>query len=902
MKSSLGYMTTSNNETYKQREDSFKNIILKNSQRLRQKSATTFSKKEEQVIETKKPENLKLSIKFNNSSHRNHINPGINSEKIYNHSLKTENTISSNESKGKIITVSKHLLFHKSQNIISKDNKLYSEKKNFEENNKHSTINSMNIIPSIRKQANNFSDKLTTSTAECEDTINGNITLYKRKTKPNYFSLYFSRKKYKNDNNNNLETIKVNKKNDLLISNSSTNLQQNNNKKNVVKSNYITFLNNNRNKNTPIIDNKINKTSYDNKSISNNFNSIRNKSNDYFRLSKEDKKLQTESNVENKKKNIINNKINIYNSMDNKNIYVSKRYNNLSNQNDNINKDSENNKISNNEKGQKTNKNKIGIRYSFRYLKNKEDIDNKAKNIIKKNNKNNNSTTNITNNIINGITKNKEGNKVFSNRSRNNSSIRQTLKENKQTTETNTKMKEKNNHNYYMNSAKNKAKINTTSNSNNNNNDNNNNNINDKISSSTIFLKDKYNKYNRNTADVVLPNKKYKISRNLQEKVEEKLDQFIIHFFEDLINISNCGFESRNDFSYLINDINKKYIACFNTKKFEITDENFIYCFKYFCVILIVLIFFSKDDNLYKKNLVKTKENVISYIYSALCYIGYNTINHLKINNFIKNYGSRKKISMVECTLTIISTNLDDFKEYSVVKKITNQLVKNIIKNDIINILLVINNCVLYCLNTGANSIFPLQNLKLSYNFNYLNSELFKKEEKNILPTAPFIKQKMKKKFCLILDLDETITYSVKLKIGYYFLIRPGVIEFLQEISKYFEIIFFTSSYKAYADFILDKLDPRGFLISHRLYRSHVSFENGRSVKKLNMIGRDLKKIVFVDNLKYNAKYNPENLYLIPSWFGDIYDKEIEKLKDKLLCLVNSGKYNDDITQGLNEK
>ena len=157
----------------------------------------------------------------------------------------------------------------------------------------------------------------------------------------------------------------------------------------------------------------------------------------------------------------------------------------------------------------------------------------------------------------------------------------------------------------------------------------------------------------------------------------------------------------------------------------------------------------------------------------------------------------------------------------------------------------------------------------------------------------------MKKSFCLVLDLDETISHSIKINFGNYFFLRPGTIEFLNELSKFYEIIIFTSSPKEYADDILDKIDSSGDLISHRLYKPHVIFEKGKSVKKLELIGRDLNKIIFVDNLKYNAKYNLKNLYLIPSWTDDINDNELYKLGNKLKYIYESGKFNDDITKGL---
>jgi len=40
-------------------------------------------------------------------------------------------------------------------------------------------------------------------------------------------------------------------------------------------------------------------------------------------------------------------------------------------------------------------------------------------------------------------------------------------------------------------------------------------------------------------------------------------------------------------------------------------------------------------------------------------------------------------------------------------------------------------------------------------------------------------------------------------------------------LSKFAEIIIFTASSASYADVILDHLDPKKELISHRLYRHH---------------------------------------------------------------------------------
>lgn len=41
-----------------------------------------------------------------------------------------------------------------------------------------------------------------------------------------------------------------------------------------------------------------------------------------------------------------------------------------------------------------------------------------------------------------------------------------------------------------------------------------------------------------------------------------------------------------------------------------------------------------------------------------------------------------------------------------------------------------------------------------------------------------------------------------------FFRIRPFCIEFLEEMSKYFEIVIFTAGVQDYADWVLDSLDP----------------------------------------------------------------------------------------------
>ena len=70
-------------------------------------------------------------------------------------------------------------------------------------------------------------------------------------------------------------------------------------------------------------------------------------------------------------------------------------------------------------------------------------------------------------------------------------------------------------------------------------------------------------------------------------------------------------------------------------------------------------------------------------------------------------------------------------------------------------------------------------------------------------------------------------------------------------MSKYYEIAVFTAGLKDYADWILNDLDKQGF-ISHWLYRDHTKLRNGVYIKDLSKLGRDLSKIIIVDNIEDN--------------------------------------------------
>jgi hypothetical protein len=87
--------------------------------------------------------------------------------------------------------------------------------------------------------------------------------------------------------------------------------------------------------------------------------------------------------------------------------------------------------------------------------------------------------------------------------------------------------------------------------------------------------------------------------------------KFMIYFFEDLIEI--CGaLETKNLLMTLLGNFNQKFYNINNVNNinniFNKENENFEYIYKHYGLILVSLIFLSKDNILYSSNLPLIKE------------------------------------------------------------------------------------------------------------------------------------------------------------------------------------------------------------------------------------------------------------------------------------------------------
>ena len=147
-------------------------------------------------------------------------------------------------------------------------------------------------------------------------------------------------------------------------------------------------------------------------------------------------------------------------------------------------------------------------------------------------------------------------------------------------------------------------------------------------------------------------------------------------------------------------------------------------------------------------------------------------------------------------------------------------------------------------------------------------------------------------KYTLVLDLDETLVHYIEEKDRHYVQVRPFAEYFISEMGKYFELVIFTSAEEEYANIVLDEID-KNKIISHKLYRRHVDYNDGLCLKDLNKIGRDIKKVCIIDNDKNNFKLHEENGIEIKEFLGEQDDNELDLLGDLLMSIIESNA--DDI-------
>ena len=121
--------------------------------------------------------------------------------------------------------------------------------------------------------------------------------------------------------------------------------------------------------------------------------------------------------------------------------------------------------------------------------------------------------------------------------------------------------------------------------------------------------------------------------------------------------------------------------------------------------------------------------------------------------------------------------------------------------------------------------------------------------------------------------------------------IRPHVFDCLKAMYESFQLVLFTASHQAYADTVLELIDPSREIFDLRLYRESCIYNNGVYIKDLRIFEgcRDLADVLIVDNAVYSFGNQLENGVPIIPFYNDPEDAELIHLAHYLQIVANDG-------------
>ena len=305
------------------------------------------------------------------------------------------------------------------------------------------------------------------------------------------------------------------------------------------------------------------------------------------------------------------------------------------------------------------------------------------------------------------------------------------------------------------------------------------------------------------------------------------------------------------------------------------------------CNLISNVVSSSAQENIWVKKLRKILEE--------------NIIHPQSDNKEFKIFLSSRNLKLVN-NITVDSLIEIKFYSYQIKKylKILLNIIndKDILKNDFCNLFNDIDKLSFNCLNDFyISKVLRIINKNASVTGKNASSYGGMMAIYNI--KVPYLDNIRRKKFTLVLDLDETlIAFKINQNQDNGLLkFRPGIDYFLLKMKNIYEIVVFTSATQEYADPIINCIEQNEKYFDARLYRQHTIIYENDFVKDISRIGRTLNSIIIVDNMPQNFRLQKDNgIFIKPFWGDDIFDTALFSLAD---ILENIYYQFDDVRKGI---
>ena len=341
------------------------------------------------------------------------------------------------------------------------------------------------------------------------------------------------------------------------------------------------------------------------------------------------------------------------------------------------------------------------------------------------------------------------------------------------------------------------------------------------------------------------------------------------HLSSNPVLLSKLINELRNIFSLSKNNfyLFVKKIQLFYGEKYVIQNELY---FKRFNYILL--------ENGYNN----FNEDQIVKIINTNCYELVNIINN--IINFYKSIDNNYYLDFFEIFISISKITEIEIHNYFYTHLYANPL-KGSIKPKYISIKPNENDY----LNNSLNSNIRNKTYSKSKEKEFEIKTILKYHKYKVSP--PFIKKLNEKEYSLVLDLEDTF---IHINEDNNFKIRPGLYSFLTIIKPYYEIISFTNESKYSSNSVIKQIETKNKYFDYNLYKEHLSFNGKEFFKDISKLGRDIKKVIVIDNNLNSFKLNPENVIKITPFLGQISENDTELFElQKILILIYKSGYED---------
>jgi hypothetical protein len=174
--------------------------------------------------------------------------------------------------------------------------------------------------------------------------------------------------------------------------------------------------------------------------------------------------------------------------------------------------------------------------------------------------------------------------------------------------------------------------------------------------------------------------------------------------------------------------------------------------------------------------------------------------------------------------------------------------------------------------------------------FNKYFSFIYKPNLEEFLSMDPPLHPNIKPK-TLIISFENMLYYkNYEAGSGIVIDLRPGLRDFLKDLSRKYEIILFSDEDSQFMEEVISTVDPYHMFLRSSFGREFFTMHRGRYVKDYDYFNRDFRNVIIVDFNKKQNYNKHENLVIIDKYNGEETDNSLNDLKS---FLIHCHKYDD---------